>query len=101
MVSSPSHPTAVATAIWCFVKAGTDDFELPECQFNKTAHNETMRKEKREKEKKGKKRQKIIKNLESSFFIRNIVENLKMLPLISQQKDMQNAFNIKNTALSS
>jgi|GEM_PF-4276231 hypothetical protein len=96
MVSSPSHPTAVATAIWCFVKAGTDDFELPECQFNKTAHKETMRKEK-----KGKKRQKIIKNLESSFFIRNIVENLKMLPLISQQKDMQNAFNIKNTALSS
>ena len=56
MVSSPSHPTAVATAIWCFVKAGTDDFELPECQFNKTAHNETMRKEKREKEKKGKKK---------------------------------------------
>ena len=96
MVSSPSHPTAVATAIWCFVKAGTDDFELPECQFNKTAHKETMRKEK-----KGKKRQKIIKNLESSFFIRNIVENLKMLPLISQQKAMQNAFNIKNTALSS
>ena len=96
MVSSPSHPTAVATAIWCFVKAGTDDFELPKCQFNKTAHKETMRKEK-----KGKKRQKIIKNLESSFFIRNIVENLKMLPLISQQKDMQNAFNIKNTALSS
>ena len=96
MVSSPSHPTAVATAIWCFVKAGTDDFELPEYQFNKTAHKETMRKEK-----KGKKRQKIIKNLESSFFIRNIVENLKMLPLISQQKDMQNAFNIKNTALSS
>ena len=96
MVSSPSHPTAVATAIGCFVKAGTDDFELPECQFNKTAHKETMRKEK-----KGKKRQKIIKNLESSFFIRNIVENLKMLPLISQQKDMQNAFNIKNTALSS
>ncbi|MFC2812343.1 MAG: hypothetical protein ACFN4S_00780 [Prevotella conceptionensis] len=86
----------MATAIWCFVKAGTDDFELPECQFNKTAHKETMRKEK-----KGKKRQKIIKNLESSFFIRNIVENLKMLPLISQQKDMQNAFNIKNTALSS
>ena len=96
MASSPSRPTAVATAIWCFVKAGTDDFELPECQFNKTAHKETMRKEK-----KGKKRQKIIKNLESSFFIRNIVENLKMLPLISQQKDMQNAFNIKNTALSS
>ncbi len=98
MVSSPSHPTAVATAIWCFAKAGTDDFELPECQFNKTAHKETMRKEKKGKKKK---RQKIIKNLESSFFIRNIVKKLKMLPLISQQKDMQNAFNIKNTALSS
>lgn len=98
MVSSPSHPTAVATTIWCFVKAGTDDFELPECQFNKTAHKETMRKEKKGRKRKDKK---IIKNLESSFFIRNIVENLKMLPLISQQKDMQNAFNIKNTALSS
>lgn len=101
MVSSPSHPTAVATAIWCFVKAGTDDFELPECQFNKTAHKETMRKEKKRKKGRKRKDKKIIKNLESSFFIRNIVENLKMLPLISQQKDMQNAFNIKNTALSS
>lgn len=74
MVSSPSHPTAVATTIWCFVKAGTDDFELPECQFNKTAHKETMRKEKKGRKRKDKK---IIKNLESSFFIRNIVENLK------------------------
>lgn len=73
MVSSPSHPTAVATAIWCFVKAGTDDFELPECQFNKTAHKETMRKEKKRKKGRKRKDKKIIKNLESSFFIREVI----------------------------